>query len=257
MKKEMNANYCDNRWTLRNAQKIGKWQTGLYTHWLTRDLDSKGLVYPSTDSKSAKQRYIPRSIVVCTPGISNSSKMQEYIQTQTQTDKKQWIYDVINGKRESEHVLLKTDDFVFLPDTEALNSGSVINWLAIFTDKNLKSLRSLHGEHLDVLKTCRKMCTDYIIKSTKFKQNHILAYFHYLPSVFQLHVHFCAPYGLYTTLDVCKIHTLDNVISNLEIDPEYYQKANITTVIIGSGELSSIYEQKETQTTMYHDTGSD
>lgn len=188
-----------------------------------------------------RQRNVPRHVVVCTPRIHNSASMQQYISNQIQAEKKQWVYDVLAGQREVENQLLSTADFVLLPDTEIANSDEVLNWLAIFRDVSLKSIRSLDGSHIDLLKSCRDQCMDFITKNTNFNPSQILAYFHYLPSVFQLHVHFCAPYGQYTTLDICKIHTLDNVISNLEIDTDYYKKANITTVIIGRGELCSIY----------------
>ncbi len=189
-----------------------------------------------------------RSVVVCTPKISNSAPMQNYIENQTKAEKKQWVYDVLNGRRETENLLLQTPDFVLLPDTEVPNTVDIVNLLAIFKDTSLKSIRSLTGQHLELLKQCRDMCTDFIVQNLGFERTQILAFFHYLPSVFQLHVHFCAPYGQYTTLDICKIHPLDTVISNLEIDPEYYQKVSLTTVVIGRGELNSIYTQTATDT---------
>ena len=167
--------------------------------------------------------------------------MQEYIAQQVSSIKKRWVYEILSGDSEKENVLLSTPEFIFLPDTEALNDGHVINWLAIFRDPSLKSIRSLTGVHLPVLKDCRDRCLAYVMQNTNFDACDVMAYFHYLPSVFQLHVHFCAPYGKYTTHDVCKIHTLDNVISNLEIDALYYQKVSLTTVVLGKGDLSSVY----------------
>jgi hypothetical protein len=187
------------------------------------------------------ERTVNRSVVLCTPEIYNGISMTNYIDTQTKAQKKQWVYEVIQGSRENHRCLLDTDSFMMLPDTEALNTEEVINWLVIFKDPALKSIRSLRGEHIDVLKACRALCTRYIVENTRYGPDQVMAYFHYLPSVFQLHVHFCAPYGQYTTLDICKVHTLDNVISNIEIDPEYYAKVSLTTVVIGKGCLNEIY----------------
>ena len=184
-----------------------------------------------------------RRVVLCTPVISSGAAMQAYVDQQVQSTKKQWIYDIIQGRSEGDTLLLDTPDFVLLPDTGALNSTCVINWLAIFKDTSLKSIRSLTGAHLQLLKDCKRRCSECILQNTDFGIDDVLAYFHYLPSVFQLHVHFCAPYGKYTTHDICKIHTIDNVISNLEIDPLYYQKVSLTTVVIGNGELSAVYAE--------------
>ena len=54
-----------------------------------------------------------------------------------------------------------------------------------------------------------------------------MAYVHYPPSVYQLHVHFAFPYAQYNHRDVFRIHSLANVINNLQIDPDYYRKARL------------------------------
>ncbi|EKX33629.1 hypothetical protein GUITHDRAFT_120149 [Guillardia theta CCMP2712] len=92
-----------------------------------------------------------------------------------------------------------------------------------------------------MLKRLRLQCIEYIMANTGWKKHNIMAYIHYLPSVFQLHIHFCAPYGSYTTLDVIKVHPLDTVISNLQNDSEYYRKATLTTVVVGNGTLLGVY----------------
>jgi len=182
-----------------------------------------------------------RCIVSCTPDFAFSEEMQSYVDNQINMPRKQWIYDVISGERESENVLLEDNDVVFLPDTHALNDGKTINWLAIMKDRSLKSLRDLRGRHVKLLKRIRLQCTEFIMATTGWKRHNIMAYIHYLPSVFQLHIHFCAPYGSYTTLDVLKVHPLDTVISNLEIDPEYYLKVTLSTVVVGNAALLGVY----------------
>jgi hypothetical protein len=193
------------------------------------------------DRREQSERFMRRSVVLCTPSKSTSPEMQAYIQQQILSTRKRWIYDILYADSEKENIILNTPNFILLPDTDALNDGKVLNWMAIFKDTSLQSIRSLTAEHLPILRECRDTCIEYIIQKTNYHIGDVLAYFHYLPSVFQLHVHFCAPYGKYTTHDVCKIHTLDNVISNLEIDTLYYQKVSITTVVIGRSDLCSVY----------------
>eukprot|EP00961_Rhodomonas_salina_P072100 967978-Rhodomonas_salina.1 len=82
-----------------------------------------------------------------------------------------------------------------------------------------------------MLRECKEACTVKMKQLTGFQEQNIMCYFHYLPSVFQLHLHVCAPYGQYTTPDILKVHPIDNVISNLEIDADFYAKATLTTVV--------------------------
>ncbi len=182
-----------------------------------------------------------RCVVTCKPSHAFSEEMQSFIDNQVNMPRKQWVYEVIRGERETENVLLDTPEFVFLPDTHALNDGKTINWLAVVKDRSLRTLRDLHGRHLGMLRRLRVQCTEYILANTEWKRHNIMAYFHYLPSVFQLHVHFCAPYGSYTTLDVFKVHPLDTVIGNLEMDREYYRKAVLPTVVVGNSALLGVY----------------
>jgi hypothetical protein len=54
-----------------------------------------------------------------------------------------------------------------------------------------------------------------------------MAYVHYPPSVYQLHIHFSYPYGQYCHRDAYRVHSLEGIINNLEIDPDYYAKATL------------------------------
>lgn len=182
-----------------------------------------------------------RCIVTCTPQHAFSDAMLHYIENQINSPRKKWIYDIIDGLREQENVLLDTPEFVFLPDTHAINDGHVYNWMAVVKDRSLWTLRNLTGDHVPLLKRVKLLCVEQIMLLTGWKKHNIMAYVHYLPSVFQLHIHFCAPYGSYTTVDVFKMQPLDMVIKNLEIDSDYYKKANLTTVVVGNSRLMQIY----------------
>ncbi|EKX35190.1 hypothetical protein GUITHDRAFT_146688 [Guillardia theta CCMP2712] len=168
--------------------------------------------------------------------------MQDYIETQVNSNKNKWIYEILDGTREKDSVLIETDEFVFLPDTHAMNNGSVYNWLCIVKDRKLRTLRDLDARHIPMLRKMKMTCIDYIQSVTQHNAHNIMAYVHYLPSVYQLHVHFCAPYGCYTTMDALKIYPLDSIISNLGIDKDYFKKTSITTVVYGNATLLNIYK---------------
>lgn len=102
-----------------------------------------------------------------------------------------------------------------------------VNWLAIATEPGLRSLRDLRGRHAPMLRRMLALSKLRIQEETGVHQEEIMAYVHYPPSVYQLHVHFAYPYAQYNHRDVFRIHSLETVINNLEIDPEYYQKARL------------------------------
>jgi diadenosine tetraphosphate (Ap4A) HIT family hydrolase len=51
----------------------------------------------------------------------SQKEMQEYIQNESKKPSKQWIYNIILGKQEKKEVLIETDDYILLPDTEKKN----------------------------------------------------------------------------------------------------------------------------------------
>lgn len=141
----------------------------------------------------------------------------------SEIDKKQWPYQVIEGESEAESVIERSDEFLVLPDVESCDD---IHWLALFSDTNLKSIRSLRGHHIPLLQRA--------VQSVERLQTErpVMMYFHYPPSVWQLHMHVVSPCeGLRTTNDMQRVHFVTDVIRNLEIDPEYYTKATLTFVL--------------------------
>jgi hypothetical protein len=188
----------------------------------------------------ARERFTHRRIVHCSPDVAFGDAMREYIEAQTRSSRKQWIYEIIEGTRETEDKVWENSDFILTPDIEQ-NTASTANWLAIFKDRSLHSIRDLRGTHVPMLERARDECVAAMASRTGFRRHEIMCYFHYLPSVFQLHLHVCAPYGLYTTQDAYKVHPIDNVISNLRIDPDFYARATITTVVVGRGDLPAVY----------------
>ena len=102
-----------------------------------------------------------------------------------------------------------------------------VNWLAIASEPGLRSLRDLRGRHLPMLRRMLLLSKSKIHAETGVPPEEIMAYIHYPPSVYQLHVHFAYPYAQYNQRDVFRIHSLDSVINNLEIDPDYYVKSTL------------------------------
>ena len=201
-----------------------------------------------------------------TPELYSQKSVAAFIDQEVRRPSKQWIASIIAGEQEKEQVILRTEDFVLLPDTERVNrywrspqpashaaggGGSpvisnvhrhrspstktaqspsqkmTLNWLSILHDLSIRTLRDLRGHHLPMLKCMLDECMTAIENNTGIPRDQVMAYVHYPPSVYQLHVHFSYPYGQYCHRDAYRIHSLPGIINNLEVNPDYYAKATL------------------------------
>lgn len=176
-----------------------------------------------------------------------SRSVVRFVEQEVVRPSKQWIANIIDGKQETEEVIHRTEDYVLLPDTERVNRywrtsnhntpnrqfpRRMLNWLAIALDKRIRTLRDLRGEHLPALREMLVTCMDIIEKETGIRSDQVMAYVHYPPSVYQLHVHFSYPYGQFCHRDAYRVHNLATVVNNLEIDPLYYAKATLYMAVL-------------------------
>lgn len=210
-----------------------------------------------------------------TPALYASASVSGFIEQEVRRPSKQWIASIIAGEQEKEQVIMRTDEFVLLPDTERVNrywrphpsspppathSGgtnanprqwrkqhttcntrtpspmrhcdtrtpkTTLNWLGIALDLGVRTLRDLRGRHAPMLARMLEDAMTAIETHAGIPRDQVMAYVHYPPSVYQLHVHFSYPYGQYCHRDAYRVHSLQSIINNLEIDPEYYAKATL------------------------------
>jgi m7GpppX diphosphatase len=179
-----------------------------------------------------------------TPAMHARPSVHDFIQQEVRNPAKQWVDGVLDGTREREEVILRKDEFVLLPDTERIHrywrvgtrprSGRsppapvrTLNWLSILQDRSIRTLRDLRGEHVPMLRAMLQDCLQAIEAETGIGREGVMVYIHYPPSVYQLHVHFTYPYGQFCHKEAFRIHPLQQVIANLEIDPEYYAKVTL------------------------------
>jgi m7GpppX diphosphatase len=198
-----------------------------------------------------------------TPHIYEKPGMKQYIEQEITRPSKQWIVSVIRGEQEREEVKLQNEDYLLLPDTERVNRywriwsntsrltnrfmsphwghyGKTLNWLAIALEPGLRSLRDLRGRHIPMLKRMMSECLTAIQKETDIAPDEVMVYVHYPPSVYQLHIHFAYPYAQHNHKDTYRIHSVANIINNLEIDSEYYEKATLQMAVPKNSQLAKI-----------------
>lgn len=141
----------------------------------------------------------------------------------------EWMHNVLDNKKETELCLFENDHFKLQKDYK-FNEGDLktLYCLAIpkqAREKKLKSIRDLTDEHLPMLKSMVAECYKAIESKFGVPQHKIYAYFHYLPTYYLMHVHFC--HVDKASRDAREQVPLEVAISNLEINPNYYQKCTM------------------------------
>ncbi|CRK92696.1 CLUMA_CG006344, isoform A [Clunio marinus] len=143
-----------------------------------------------------------------------------------------WVYNIIEHKQETERILYEDLDpkngFILLPDYKWNGQIETLYLLAIVMRKDIKSIRDLDSNHLPLLENIRSKSLEIIEKKYDINSNQIRAYFHYQPSFYHLHVHFTILKYKAPGINCEKSHLLNNVIDNIKMIPDYYQRAILT-----------------------------
>jgi m7GpppX diphosphatase len=140
--------------------------------------------------------------------------------------KDQWIYNIIDGISE-QHLILYRDELCIVIPTyvwDGVNTDKM-HLLCLPTDITLRSIRSLTLEHIPLLEHMKRT-TLYIIKQRyDIDEHYVKMFFHYEPSTYHLHIHFVNVAHHDARSSVEYSHELNNVIFNISICPDYYQRA--------------------------------
>ena len=149
--------------------------------------------------------------------------MQNFITLQRQDSNKQWIFRLIDNTYEckQETVLLDNKEWVLCIDK---HPGSDKRYLVVFKDPELKTMRDLRAEHLKMLYTMKDQVRKKLGVYEK-KLRHFFWFFHYFPSVFQLHLHISSRIQNLNP----RIQKLEHVMRNLNTSSTWYQDALILT----------------------------
>jgi len=142
----------------------------------------------------------------------------------------QWIYDIIDKKSGLDRLLYENKNFVLVIEMNMKqNDMTTFHLLAFPKDKSIKSIRDLTKDHIPLLKDMVSESKKYIIDKYGLKENEIEAHFHYPPGVLLLHIHFewINNERLRRPL---REHSVNKVIENLLIDPEYYKKIRLDII---------------------------
>ena len=140
--------------------------------------------------------------------------------------KDQWIYNIIDGTSEKDSVLYRDDLCVVVP-TYIWNGKCVdkLHILSMPTDTTLRCIRSLNSSHIPLLEHMKKETVKIIRNKYGLDENQLKMFFHYEPSTYHLHIHFVNVSYHDARSSVEYSHELNNVIFNLSLYNDYYQRA--------------------------------
>lgn len=166
-----------------------------------------------------------RRVLVCeTPELHWGEAMQAYIEAEIARSR--WIYRVLDGIQEAEKVVFSNDDYMIIPDRDAMNDNRVLNWMVIFKDRGLRSVRDLRGGHAPMLREVQQKLKEML------PHRDFMTYFHKPASVWQLHLHVAAPCDcIRTTNDSQKVLFLEDCLSCMEVDADFFKKVTMTYMV--------------------------
>jgi m7GpppX diphosphatase len=150
-----------------------------------------------------------------------------------------WIYNVLEGKKETELRVFENEHFMLQKDWK-FNEGDDLKslyCLAITKRRDLHTIRDLTAADLPMLKSILAESIPAMTAMFKVPACQITAYFHYQPTYYHMHVHFVHVEKVFPSSKNCV--DLATVIFNLELSGDYYQKAPLSYKV---GNLHPLYE---------------
>jgi len=143
---------------------------------------------------------------------------------------KQWLDDIIEGKKEQELILYQDKDFILLiSDKWTDNNIDHLRILAFFKQNNLRSIRDITSKNIKLLEKVKNKSCEVIKKKYNFTEDQLKIFFHYRPSVWQLHLHFVNLNYTLRSSSIEKAFEYHAVIENIKLVSDYYKKISIYT----------------------------
>ncbi|EDV93664.1 m7GpppX diphosphatase [Drosophila grimshawi] len=204
------------------------------------------VVYPATEKHIQKYSICQKYLIIETPDLYESITLPYLSSSQFSLD---WVYNILEHKQETERIVFEDKDsengFILVPDLK-WDGRNVENLylLGIVQKRDIKSLRDLNASHLPLLRNFQQSAKQAILKRYGLNPNQLRMYFHYQPSFYHLHVHINPIRNDAPGIWCEKSHMLDTVINNLELVPDYYQRATLPFVSYEGNKLLDLYDER-------------
>lgn len=199
------------------------------------------VIFPASATQISKLQGQPSHVLSESRAVFDAV-VRPYIEKTCLNTK--WVDNILNGTAEQERVIHNEPGdlgFVLLPDLKW--DGCTLEdlyILAVVRRSDLTSLRDLHGEKdADLLRHVGEVGRQVISERYAIAASQLRVYLHYPPSFYHLHVHFTHADSQVPGQQPERAHLLDNVINNLQLAPDYYQRA---TLCVRVGEKDPLFE---------------
>jgi hypothetical protein len=169
-----------------------------------------------------------KDLLICSPHDYYSVCNQDSIARLCARDNRQWIYALISAgmSAHDEVVMTETAQWLLCLDK---HPGEDTRYLVVFRDLALKTIRDLRGRDVPMLlEMLASVRAQMLARHPEWARCQV--YFHYYPSVYQLHAHVCEDSAHASARKAsCRCHEVGHVVRNLRTDPQWYAKALILT----------------------------
>ena len=130
-------------------------------------------------------------LTICSPHDYYKKSFQDFIQRELNIDSNKWIYDLIHKE------FLVNDEQIYIDKPRWLlcqdcKFGPQERYLVVFKDTTLHSIRDLRSHHIPLLCSIQNDVNNWLkfrYRNNKVAPDCFDIYFHYMPSIFQLHMH--------------------------------------------------------------------
>jgi hypothetical protein len=160
-----------------------------------------------------------RHASICAPEAYYAADFQRLLAQNRRQN--QWIFDLATLPHcPGEKVYHSTPDWLLARD---LHRGADNRYLVVFTDPALFSIRDLRAHHVAVLKAVAAHVRRWLPEQEPENHAKYHSYFHYMPSVFQLHMHV----SMRKSPESFRAHHMHHILRNLARDGAWYRDALI------------------------------
>lgn len=213
------------------------WSSALISQQLPDTPGAKlNLIYPATATHIKKYSPQKYHYVKETPEMYKQYVIP-YIDTM-KGDRIKWVYNILFEGKESETFVYHDKDpetgFVLLPDMKWDRVSMESLYLCcIVNRRDISSIRDINSSHVDYLKLVREKIIQVTVEKFGVQADELRLFVHYQPSYYHFHIH-CVTIkhpGLDDGINVGKAVLLDDIIDNIQMVDDYYQRKTISYVL--------------------------
>ncbi|OBA23717.1 scavenger mRNA decapping enzyme [Metschnikowia bicuspidata var. bicuspidata NRRL YB-4993] len=237
---------------LINDNDVYLWSMAALVQDLEKSPGAKvNFIHPASETHIRKYRSQAHHWVAETPEVYRKI-VRPFIDTQ-KGDRIQWVYNILFKGKESEtfihHDTDPQDGYVLLPDMKWDRSTLEALYLVTIVNRtDISSVRDIDGSHVDFLMRVRDNIKQVVSEKYLVAEDQLRLFVHYQPSYYHFHIHVVNinhP-GLGAGINAGKAILLDDVIDNVRMVYDYYQRRTMYYQLGGNHKLwEKLEELKE------------